>query len=345
MIRLNFKTCANVDPWYLFISGLDLLLLVLATSLLSAAKPLVTTACLKFLVKRCDNSAKDLKRASEYTYDCFMRLPLLIWTAYDVLLAPQCSYLVSPALVMQQIWDSDIRGTDMPLSRRLLLLTIIARYAAALVDVLFIAEKRRDALSLAIHHVVAIFMMTTAYSSFPELGLSVFLIHEVCDPFLELAKVFHYLQTSKRGRTSQTFVVISEFCFALFVLLWFTLRVYLYPVRGMYPGTDADPDSCHYGSYAAAAFFGALLYILNVVWTFMIIRALVNRYVHKRMTDETMDHPSDYNKRGRQRENGTIFGTFVEDKSKKARMEKRNKRRRRRKEDVGSRKSRLTLQD
>ena len=34
--------------------------------------------------------------------------------------------------------------------------------------------------------------------------------------------------------------------------------------------------------------------MLNTVWSFMIIRALVNRILYNRLTDETMDSPEDY---------------------------------------------------
>jgi hypothetical protein len=295
MIQLNYSTCSDNLPWYRRISSADLMIITLVTALLTVLKPLAMDVTSRLLMKYFDNAEKELTRASEMIYECATRIIVVCWTFYEVLLAPQCSYLIAPTQVLRGVWESEAGGPDMSSTRRFLLLVAISRYASALIDVLFLSpEKRRDTISLVIHHVVAVLMMTAAYTTFPELGLSVFFLHEVCDPSLELAKILHYLQTSRSGVTSKALSMSSDAFFVLFMIKWFVLRFYLYPVRGMYPGGGVDRNSCQYGSYAAAALLAAILFMLNTVWSFMIIRALVNRILYNRLTDETMDSPEDY---------------------------------------------------
>ena len=202
MIQLNYKTCADILPWYRKITFVDFLVIALATGILTALKPLVVEVTQEILARYCNNADRNLMRASDMMYECATRVLIVSWTFYDILLAPKCSYLKAPTHVLRGIWEAGASGADMSPERRLLLLFTISRYSSALIDVLFVAEKRKDSISLVIHHVVAVFMMTAAYTTFPEVGLSVFFLHEACDPSLELAKILHYLQ--RRGEDKYT---------------------------------------------------------------------------------------------------------------------------------------------
>lgn len=294
MLQLNFKTCENIVPWYMRLERTEFLIIALITAFLTIIKPIVMKLTLNVLVKRCDIDCHDSLRASEMIFDWILRIITVAWTAYDVLILPSCTYLKTPLYTLRSVWATESTGLEMSVERRLLLLFTIGKYVSALFDVLFISEKRRDSISLFVHHVVAVLMMTAAYTTFPDLGLSVFLLHETCDVSLELAKILHYMKRSKNGDISNSMSTASDVCFAIFIVKWFVLRMYLYPVRGMFPATFVDRNSCHYGSYAAAAVLALLLFILNLIWSFMILRALVNRMIYNRLTDETMDRPEEY---------------------------------------------------
>lgn len=301
MMQLNYRTCTDVLPWYQKIKLVDSLIVCVATTILTIIKPVVMDITLNVLTRYCNNSSKDLRRASEILYECGTRILIVGWTFYDVVLAPECSYIVAPMQVLRGVWEAGASGANTTLSRRLLLLVSISRYSSALIDVLFLAERRRDTISLVIHHVVAVLMMTTAYTTFPELGLTVFFLHEACDPSLEVARLLHYLQSSKGSHTVPR--MSSHVCFVVFTIKWFLFRLYLFPMRGMYPATAVDRNSCQYGSYAAAALLAALLFMLNIAWSVMIIRAIINRFLYSRLTDETMESPHEFDQQNSSQKN------------------------------------------
>ena len=292
-LTLNFKSCSHVPPWYLQLLPSDFLVLALATALILTGKAHLVTRIYAILLKRHGVSNNDLKRVSELVYEFVSRAFMVSWIFLDVILLPECSFLAAPTHGLRRAIQSPALET--PYARRLLLLLNISRYVAALIDLLrSSSEKRRDAVSLAIHHMVAVGMLTAALSTFPELGLTVLLLHEACDPSLEVAKITHYLSRSKLFGCSRCLRITSEVSVVVFAVKWFILRIYLYPTRSLFLAATVDRESCDYGVFAAAGLLGSLLFLLNVVWSFMIVRALTNALIYRRITDETMERPRDY---------------------------------------------------
>lgn len=299
LLSLNYKNCPSVPPWYHYITAGDVIIVLILTPLLIFIKRHVTACILQQLGEMFDNSDSGLSRASETIHELLTRGIVLSWTLYEIFVSPNCSFMIAPSHVLIENERMDIPNSDMWLSRQMLMLLTVSRYAAAFIDV-FVAEKRRDIIFLLIHHVVAVPLLTLAYRTMPDAGLSVLFLHEVCDISLELAKITHYLQTSKTAVTSRIISLVSEVAFFVFFVKWFIFRMYLFPVRGLYPvALRMNRSPCHSGTYAMAILLNSLIYILNTIWSLMIIRGLVNRLVLKRFTDETMDTP-------RENENSTV---------------------------------------
>jgi hypothetical protein len=286
----NFINCSTASLWYQKITSADVIAVLLLIPALVLLKSQSITWILQLLRTRFENTESDLIRASDTIYELLTRSVVVSWTLYEVIVAPNCSYMKAPAQVMIENEETG-QQTHMWFSRQMLFQLTVSRYVAAFVDV-FVAEKRRDTIFLVVHHVIAVPLVALAYRTMPDAGLTVLFLHEVCDLSLELAKVMHYLQTSKKRVTSRNIRLVSEVAFATFFVKWFIFRMYIFPVRCLYhAAVRMEVSPCHSGTYAMAVLLNSIIYILNSIWSLMIIRGLINRLVLNRFTDETMDTP------------------------------------------------------
>jgi len=126
--------------------------------------------------------------------------------------------------------------------------------------------KQSDYIMMVLHHVVTLTLIGISYwMRQTRVGEVVMLLHDICDPALELAKLFLYLDYAQ----------LRDFFFSVFALLFVICRDITFPLlvlRGIV--VDAYlPDGTRPDMVYECLFFLSILQVLNFIWTYMIYRS------------------------------------------------------------------------
>lgn len=154
-----------------------------------------------------------------------------------------------------------------------------AQLATCLSDV-----QRSDSKVLAAHHIITIWLISFSWiSQLWRIGTFILLIMDVSDIFLDLAKMLKY--SNNEG--------LATISFATFFLSWVVCRLIIYPwkVLGL-----CLPGPCMYTkcetmwpSFAFLATLLVLLFVLQLFWTFLILRVLIELVTTKTADDVRSD--------------------------------------------------------
>jgi hypothetical protein len=144
-----------------------------------------------------------------------------------------------------------------------LLLVMMGYYLDEVVHLFFEPHRRADHRQLAAHHFITLFVLWACqvYGYASGTLCSVF-VHDVCDVFINSAKLFNY----ERRKT------LCTASFACLVPIWVVGRLMLYP-HVMHRMWAAHPDSWLVN---ALYLFPAAIYALNVYWFWLIVRVALN---------------------------------------------------------------------
>ena len=118
----------------------------------------------------------------------------------------------------------------------------------------------------------------------------ILLLHDICDPFLEISKIAVCLSEDRDGRLNFRLVRVTDVSTPLLLLTWIISRLYIFPLRGIWAAATTS-RICDFGYVYWVTMVLTLLGVLNVVWAGMIIRALHNRLMLGLFTDETVEDP------------------------------------------------------
>jgi len=128
--------------------------------------------------------------------------------------------------------------------------------------------KRKDFWEMVVHHVVTLCLLSFSWTcNFVRVGTLILLVHDVADIFLEATKVTKYLNKQK----------LCDALFIIFTAFWFLTRIYIFPFVIIHNTIFEPPNIVppFPGYYIFNVFLG-LLEILHLIWTYMILKILVN---------------------------------------------------------------------
>ena len=306
-------SCSSHIPWFYRLTSLDYFLLFFFTTCLGLFYTRVRVLLYKQFAKRfkCDDS--NLRRAGEVSCQIIARLFSMIWTSIVIFYLPSCSVFSDPS----SSW-SFLDQKEHPTRMIPLYCFAASMYLWHLISLIFVDEKRKDFNILLIHHMVTLFAILMSYTiKFYDMGLLIYFLHDFNDPFLEMAKVFHYIKVDKKGYLNRTLSIISDTFMILFAVSWIPTRLYLYPLRGIYALTRISRESCDFFPTATGAFLLFILYLLNFLWFIMLSKAIINRIILGGFTDETMDDPDaekiDKQQRSKRRKSSGFTSDFIDD--------------------------------
>jgi ceramide synthetase len=95
-------------------------------------------------------------------------------------------------------------------------------------QLLWTEVKRSDALEMITHHIATLTLIIFSFlANYTRIGLTIMIVHDVADIFLELAKVFNYI--SNRNPTVHWVRFSAEITFGVFAVVFFLSRLYFYP--------------------------------------------------------------------------------------------------------------------
>lgn len=88
-----------------------------------------------------------------------------------------------------------------PVARRLLYSVELGFYIFSIPYLLFFESKRKDFLVMLLHHACTSLLILLSFAlNFMRVGLAIMFLHDVCDIFLETAKVWNYTTKARGGQ-------------------------------------------------------------------------------------------------------------------------------------------------
>jgi ceramide synthetase len=127
----------------------------------------------------------------------------------------------------------------------------------------FIDVKRSDFWEMFIHHVsTCILISYSFYSNLLTVGILVLVVHDCADIFLELAKLFNYMEIP----------VLPDITFGVFAITFFVSRLVIYPRSIVYPAlTKTQFMRDMYPGFMFIPYFLCVLVFLHAFWMFLIL--------------------------------------------------------------------------
>lgn len=143
----------------------------------------------------------------------------------------------------------------------------LAFYSYSGISLAFFEVKKKDHFAMCLHHVITcttIFL--SGLANFPRIGAVILLLFDVCDIFLESAKLFIKAKEE----------VPATFFFVIFAALWGYNRLYIFPTYVIPVTIKADVLSRSVIPYHMLHItIMVTLFVLNVYWSYFIVKKLV----------------------------------------------------------------------
>ena len=240
----------------------------------------------QMLEQRFACSEQNARRATDVACRLASRI-LVIWlTVYVSVIRPSCNIFTMPSIhliFMSQAYYCPWYQAAFSFAT--------AYYCWEIIAIFFEKERRKDFHLLLIHHFATIFCLFSGnFLRSYEVGMLILLLHDVCDPFLEISKIAFYLSEDREGKLDARLVRVADASTCALLLMWVWCRLYLYPLRAIW-ATVRSGRTCDFAYSYWATMVLALLAVLNVMWAWMIVRALYNRIRLGLFTDETLEDP------------------------------------------------------
>lgn len=226
------------------------------------------------------------RRAAEVTCKLAVRMIAITLCAYVTLVLPQCSILVMPS-----VYSTFSNHEPYSSWYQTAFAFGSATYCWEIVALFFVYERRKDFHLLLVHHMATIFCLLSGYSLKEyEIGMIILLLHDLCDPFLEVSKIAFSLAEDRSGKVDRRLVRVTDVATPLLLLTWISTRLYLFPLRCIWPVSRIN-RSCDFVHVYWVTMLLTVIFFLNVIWSGMIVRALYNRLKFGLFTDETIEDP------------------------------------------------------
>lgn len=159
-------------------------------------------------------------------------------------------------------------------------------FYCSLIFTLLYDHKRADFVQMIVHHLATIVLIYFSWiSNFVRVGSLVLLIHDVSDPWLELAKMGIYLKRK----------TLTDVAFGIFVLVWTVARHYVLPFIILYTTTIEVLDIIDAPTFVNYFFnfFLYLLLMLTCIWSYHIYKMVYKTLTEGDIKDSRSDSEAD----------------------------------------------------
>jgi len=175
-----------------------------------------------------------------------------------------------------------------------------ARYLQAFVSV-FLEKKRKDFWEMQIHHLATICLVVLSYQvGYVKIGCIIMVLMDTADPALHTAKQVVYFRDLATGRLQKTFATVGDIIFVIFIIIFTTTRMGLYPF--VCYTAIADNAELRGVSVTLENFIKmstpvekgmlsllAILMILQIVWFYYLCVVLYKVFAGKEIDDSRSD--------------------------------------------------------
>ncbi|KAM7538502.1 hypothetical protein Aperf_G00000061795 [Anoplocephala perfoliata] len=231
-----------------------------------------------------------LWNAISYSFLFFVEAFTLLNCGYDDFIYPLC--------VFKDIhFKPGYFDAPTPWQYRWLYMLEIGFYIHSFYASLRLDVKRKDTSVILVHHVLTIALLSFSFfAKFHRVGLLVLFLHDISDVLLESGKFLIAIR-SRYPEYANTLEYIANGVFAIFVISWFYLRIYLFPTKVIYGTTwgvfltHLDREAYFFLSFNAMLF---ALYVLHIYWSYFIVVMVVKIALGKmKKLEDERDFDSD----------------------------------------------------
>eukprot|EP01130_Rhizamoeba_saxonica_P005737 TRINITY_DN2278_c0_g1_i1.p1 TRINITY_DN2278_c0_g1~~TRINITY_DN2278_c0_g1_i1.p1 ORF type:complete len:199 (+),score=39.20 TRINITY_DN2278_c0_g1_i1:224-820(+) len=160
---------------------------------------------------------------------------------------------------------------------RLFYLYQLGAYTYGTFSTMFIEPPQKDFWEMLIHHGATLLLVALSYiGNHYRTGISILVLTDISDPFMELAKVFLY-----SGATAA-----ADVLFATFAVVFLVSRNIIYPIYVL-------PAATRYGAIVPygyrMVFCLYVLQMLFIFWGYLIIKMAVGMYINGDEKNDSRD--------------------------------------------------------
>ncbi|XP_077869585.1 ceramide synthase 1-like [Saccoglossus kowalevskii] len=164
-------------------------------------------------------------------------------------------------------------GMEIPLDIYILYVYQCGFYVHSIYATIYVDSIKSDFYLMIAHHILTIGLLTFSYAvRYHKIGVLVLFCHDVCDIFVESARIFLHTKT-RNGKVYNTNEFIANIFFAGFVTSWVIARLYWYPLKVLYAA-----GKFYLPSMPFVTTFNVMLWILllmNVYWFWIVLKVLL----------------------------------------------------------------------
>ncbi|KAI8848607.1 TLC domain-containing protein [Chytridium lagenaria] len=155
----------------------------------------------------------------------------------------------------------------------------------------FFDPKQKDIVALLIHHITTVVIILASYFlGLYRIGAVILLLHDVSDPFMEIAKMFVYT-----GNQRMADLFFAQFAVVFLVTRNFIFPVYVITASPLYAYHE-DGSMIPYGHWEMNWACIALLCVLcalHYYWGYLIVKMVFKALVEKKVEGDIRDDDED----------------------------------------------------
>ena len=139
-------------------------------------------------------------------------------------------------------------------------------------QLLWTEVSRSDAVEMILHHFVTLVLLIGSFCmNFTRIGTFILIIHDSADIFLEFGKTLNYIALARKNKILG---FICDLFFAAFALTFGFTRLYIFPVRVLYPVfvTCSVYFGYDWSGLIVYKVFLSILQCLHIFWFYLILR-------------------------------------------------------------------------
>lgn len=211
-------------------------------------------------------------------------------------------HLLVNSVPCSAIWNLNLLNYSVktPFSLELLSFFALARTLSHFYDLLVANqyEHRNDNHIMVLHHFVTLTLLIYSRNNL-TIGMWVLLLHDICDPFLDICKVVYYTMKYLPESIASRYIIIKaltlirSISYNMLVITWIVCRLYLFPTRILYGTIIVSIPDCKFSIGLASVTLFFILIFMHIMWFILLLKLFVLYNFYGVFEDLSVDNESE----------------------------------------------------
>ena len=146
--------------------------------------------------------------------------------------------------------------------------------------------RMKDFVVMFAHHLVTLLLLIGSYYLLGSvhIGMMVMILHDICDPFMEIAKVCLYANLH----------LFANVFFLVFALIFIISRCIIYPIFVIYPTFALLSNNQYHPIFARAhVLMLCIIFFMDLYWSFLILKMVVTQVLNGALKGDVREDADD----------------------------------------------------